>query len=466
MNLSRKLFLAINMKGRRKNIPTELLRRSARNHQPSDDNNIFDCNDLKRNKLAPEQIRKKAKIECELVEKQDVKDNFKSNANNVPIKREIEPIIPTIRCDKEATDECTKLLKPDGFIDIDAKELDLERTLLGGQSFRWTKNEIVVEEKPYSLFTGIILNHALRLWRISHERVAFKILNKEAQLSTTIPLLEDYFQINYNLKDLYKEWSSKDPHLANCCNQYYGFRILRQDPVENIFSFICATNNNIKRISQMVEKICKRYGSILECNGQGKQSVYDSYYSFPSVERLAESDVFDCLRHELGFGYRAKFITGTAEKLVKLASENNETPREYLINLRKLTYKETRTNLITFPGIGRKVADCICLMSMDHLNAVPIDCHIYEIVCRHYLQNLRKDHKTLTDNVHDLIGDYFKNLHGDLAGWSTSVLFIAELKHLKMEETSNSLEKKQINNETKDGKKSKSKTKNKPQDHS
>ena len=45
----------------------------------------------------------------------------------------------------------------------------------------------------------------------------------------------------------------------------------------------------------------------------------------------------------------------------------------------------------------------------------------------------------MTEAVHDLIGAHFTNLHGPLAGWSTSVLFVAELKHLKAPKTVNEL---------------------------
>lgn len=439
----------ISMTGRHINIPVLLLRRSSRLRDSTE-------REEPTTKFSQQKF-KKVKTDSKSSTKDDnFKNGFEGNTNQVQIKREDGFIPPINSCDKK-TAEFRDLLKPDGYINIDAKELDLERTLLGGQSFRWSKEDILVKETPLSLFTGVILNHALQLWRISQERIAFKILDKGSDLATTIPLLEDYFQVKHNLKDLYKYWSGRDPHLAECCEQYYGFRILRQDPVENVFSFICATNNNIKRISQMVEKLCRRYGSQILM----KSNSYGSYMSFPSIERLAESDVFDCLRHELGFGYRAKFITGTAEMLVQMAKSNNETPQEYLTNLRLLTYRETRANLVRFPGIGRKVADCICLMSMDHLNSVPIDCHIYEIVCRHYLKDLRKEHKTLTDSVHDMIGDYFNDLHGDLAGWATSVLFIAELKHLKL---GSLMEKEKMNKEKNDGKKSK-KTKNRKQDH-
>lgn len=407
----------------KKSIPLELLRRSSRLPQLSNtcidrdkkDVNLPETRPAKRVKT--EQIADKVRNESKKIEKQ------------ITIKQETES------CDinLQGGDD---IPQPDGLLDVHADELDLERTLLGGQSFRWNKQ---VNFKIQPVFTGVILDRALQLWRASTGQVAYRVLNKlpESKLleCPTKALLEDYFQLKYNLGDLYQEWSAKDPHLEACCKQYRGFRILRQDPVENVFSFICATNNNIKRISQMVDKLCKRYGDILEArNDSDKLSIYDLHRSFPSVERLAEDDVFETLRYELGFGYRAKFITGTAKQLIELKEKDNKiSVRNYLLSLRQLPYKETCKTLMKFPGIGRKVADCICLMSMDHLDAVPIDCHIYEIVVRNYMPNLRSEHKTLTENVHDLIGDHFKSIHGPLSGWSTSVLFIAELKHLKSE---------------------------------
>ena len=42
-----------------------------------------------------------------------------------------------------------------------------------------------------------------------------------------------------------------------------GARMLRQDPVECLFQFICSSNNHISRIHGMVERLCHAYGTPL-----------------------------------------------------------------------------------------------------------------------------------------------------------------------------------------------------------
>ncbi len=40
--------------------------------------------------------------------------------------------------------------------------------------------------------------------------------------------------------------------------------MLRQDPVECLFEFICSSNNHISRIHGMVERLCSKYGTPLQ----------------------------------------------------------------------------------------------------------------------------------------------------------------------------------------------------------
>ncbi len=42
-----------------------------------------------------------------------------------------------------------------------------------------------------------------------------------------------------------------------------GARVLRQDPVECLFQFVCSSNNHISRIHGMVERLCRTYGTPL-----------------------------------------------------------------------------------------------------------------------------------------------------------------------------------------------------------
>lgn len=65
--------------------------------------------------------------------------------------------------------------------------------------------------------------------------------------------IRDYFQLDrVSLKDCYQRWSKIDANFAKKSVNFQGIRMLRQDPWENLISFICSSNNNISRISQMV----------------------------------------------------------------------------------------------------------------------------------------------------------------------------------------------------------------------
>lgn len=51
-------------------------------------------------------------------------------------------------------------------------------------------------------------------------------------------------------------------------------------------------------------------------------------------------------------------------------------------------------------GVGSKVADCVCLMGLGHLEAVPVDTHIVQMTVRDYGLDLPK---SLTDKSYSLI---------------------------------------------------------------
>lgn len=95
----------------------------------------------------------------------------------------------------------------------------------------------------------------------------------------------------------------------------------------------------------------------------------ESYHPFPPPSCLSPPDVAATLR-SLGFGYRADFIQKTAKMLgdayrTDPSSEGKEDPERWLYTLRDMSTTDARQELLKLMGVGRKVADCILLMSLN-----------------------------------------------------------------------------------------------------
>lgn len=50
----------------------------------------------------------------------------------------------------------------------------------------------------------------------------------------------------------------------------------------------------------------------------------------------------------------------------------------------------TEEELLKLYGVGKKVADCICLFALHHLQAFPVDTHINQALEKHYKQGFPK----------------------------------------------------------------------------
>ncbi|KAI2794225.1 N-glycosylase/DNA lyase [Penicillium oxalicum] len=248
-------------------------------------------------------------------------------------------------------------------------------------------------------------------------------------------LIKHYLNLSPSLSSLYEQWSSNDANFKKKAVQFTGIRILRQDPWEALVSFICSSNNNIARISQMVEKLCLNYGDFIAKIGDR------SYHDFPNPEALAGNDVESNLR-SLGFGYRAKYIHRTA---VMVSQEREKGWLEGLCNPEspvfgvlpkpgetmqpegRQGYRNAHENLLELQGVGPKVADCVCLMGLGWGESVPVDTHVWQIAQRDYRFG-KSSHKSLTKATYDAVANHFRKLWGQEAGWAHSVLFTADLR--------------------------------------
>lgn len=169
---------------------------------------------------------------------------------------------------------------------------------------------------------------------------------------------------------------SDDKYLMEAYNYGSGIRILKQDLFETIISFMISQNNNIPRIKSSIEKICTKAGIAIKTESLED----DALYAFPLPGQVDPEMFMD---KNLGLGYRSEYLRD-----MYIFVENNP---EWLILLKKLSYEDAMRELLKIRGIGKKVANCICLFSLHHVEAFPIDTHIKQIISEHYPDEFRPE---------------------------------------------------------------------------
>ena len=206
----------------------------------------------------------------------------------------------------------------------------------------------------------------------------------------------DYFALDVDLAVTVQAVSDISPLMKQAADFGKGIRILRQDPVETLFSFIISANNNIKRIQQIVERLCA---------GAGTETGYG--YAFPTLEQLHNmpEDFFSAL----GAGYRDKFLFEAAQKV----DEN------WLTGLRVADTQTARKALLTVKGVGPKVADCVLLFGLSHGDVFPVDTWLKKVYHEYFEGGL-------PDNA---ISDYFCHIFGQNAGLCQQYLFYFQRKY-------------------------------------
>ncbi|UJR25563.1 hypothetical protein I4U23_006908 [Adineta vaga] len=300
-----------------------------------------------------------------------------------------------------------------GSIPISSIELNLKQTLLGGQSFRWF-------EQSSNEFIGVLYSYIIRL-QYENENLHYKFYintNLNCQLNEcdrdkeSRSILYNYFQLSIKLDDLLQQWCQSDKRFQN--QQIpSGIRVLDQDPLENLICFICSTNNNVQRITKMIKILAETYGKeIGTLNGI-------TYHQFPTLDELDRVDLEKNLRN-LSFGYRARYIH---QAIQYLKYTINDT--DYFNRLKSLSVTDARKELLKIMGVGRKVADCVLLMSLGKQDVVPVDTHIHSIAVTHYGQ---KNKLQLTTSNYDDISTFFQELWKPYAGWAQAAAFSNELR--------------------------------------
>ncbi|KAG8347654.1 putative 8-oxoguanine DNA glycosylase [Trypanosoma vivax] len=342
-------------------------------------------------------------------------------------------------------------------------------TLCGGQCFRWRRT-------PRGTYVGVVRRiayelanfsscHTLPFQKDCHDSTPgfvvpagvgsvkdegdvpsgclwFRCLNCELRDSSEVEsqavFLRHYLAVDVDLEKMWEQWTAENPMRGHPLVRYLTLhsslklpvkiRHLRQELHETLFAFLCSQNNNVQRITSLIERLSLKYGDHLcdynletgdvrcfdhvcklhrkraaRCGQEAaeERNQWIALHVLPTVEQLSAATE-DELR-SLGFGYRSKYIIGCTNVIRQSGVVGREVLSEHCRGATKFsestvvpsyrwyeellspncTLEERRAKLLTLPGVGRKVADCVLLFGLGHHELVPVDTHMAQVAAEY-----------------------------------------------------------------------------------
>jgi N-glycosylase/DNA lyase len=314
-----------------------------------------------------------------------------------PVKHARLPRLPfSAALDPEA------LLHPEVPTRIPTTETtDLQHTFRCGQVFRWRR----VGEWWYGPFGQSALAVRETPGTLEVRSVGASLTTYEAWR---------FLGLDFPLEELCRHFGT-DRWLSRAVSAAPGMRILRQDPWDCTAGYICSQNSNIPKIELSTERVARRWGTVHRWP-EGVETA-----TFPRAEALAELEA-SALK-ETALGYRCRYLVDSARLVAAGAVE--------LPALRGEAYADALEALLTLPGIGRKVADCIMVFSLDQSEAFPVDVwvrrvlhELYPAAISRYLPDFRsRGAKPLSAREYAAITQFAWARWGKLAGYAQQYLF-------------------------------------------
>lgn len=271
-----------------------------------------------------------------------------------------------------------------GVLIKDVKNFELSHIFDCGQCFRWNR-------RPNGNYIGVAFGKVIEVEKKENDVIIYNVSEEEFKNTWC-----EYFDLNRDYGKI-KEELSKDPLLKKSIDFGYGIRLLKQDKLEMLISFIISANNRIPMIKKAIENISKKWGEKLTY----KDEVF---YSFPTIEKLsaASEEEFE----ECSTGFRAKYLKDTVDKVYSGEFDLN--------HVASLNDDECHKELQKLMGVGPKVADCIMLFSMEKYSAFPVDVWVKKAMMKFYVApdvSLKK------------IRDFGRDKFGNLSGFAQQYLF-------------------------------------------
>lgn len=305
---------------------------------------------------------------------------------------------------------CDSGVKPGLRASFPVIDYDLDATLNSGQSFRWTFRD--------QGWNGVVGKRWVRL-----RREPLSIAAETAEPVADWNWLSDYLQVDLDLNRVLAAFPEDQPMrlaVAAC----RGLRLLRQEPWECLASFILSSSKQIVQIQQIVSLLCRRFGDPISAAPSAAPA-----YSFPTPEQLApvrEAELRACK-----MGFRAPYLLAVS----RLIAEG----RFDLAGLSDLRLAEARAALMSLPGVGRKIADCVLLFAYGFESAFPVDVWVMKALQSLYFPKRKPSARRLREfseqyflpnagYAQQYLFHYMRTKHDEIP---RSVLYPGRLRHVE-----------------------------------
>jgi N-glycosylase/DNA lyase len=135
----------------------------------------------------------------------------------------------------------------------------------------------------------------------------------------------------------------------------------------------------------MIEAFCRSYG---------KKIYYENMISYGFPEPFCIQNPMPL--ESIGAGFRKNYLLNVSQSL----------DRTKLLGLKNLPYQEARQSLMKLMGVGKKVADCTLLYSLDFLEAFPIDTWIKKGLQKFYFNGKKLKEREMEEFVTKYFGPF------------------------------------------------------------
>lgn len=284
-----------------------------------------------------------------------------------------------------------------GVIELGEGELDLDKTMQCGQTFCWNK----VSGEPLYADSGTTTKPEKYYTTVEGEIVILWQDGQDLHYEATGELnrdVESLLRLHEPLDDVL-DTINKDDVIEEAINEHRGIRLVQDDFVPCLISYLCSPQQQIPRIKELFDSIMDKYGTEVEHEDQ-------TFTQFPSLYEL--SNISERELRRIGLGYRAKYVKSAIRHLIK----GKVVERE----LREMDYKEAHEEIQQINGVGDKVADCVLLFSLGKMQAFPLDTWAQQAIEEHYPDHHHDDYHTMADNMREYFGQ-------DYAGYAQEYLF-------------------------------------------